>query len=387
MDITAPLTGPVGLAARLAPSIRAVSDEIEDLYDLPSTLVAALREAGAFSLLTPRELGGFEAPLTTALQVYEEFGRLDASVAWVVWNANFGFMGALLGDAGIRQIWPADRPGPVFANSGSPGTAVPVDGGYLVSGNWKIVSGVDAADWVVVIAVISEGAAPRLTEGGQPDVRLFAVPASQVTIKKTWHVSGMRGSGSNDVVIDDAFVAAELVGRFDVPPRIDRPLYRGFLPALVLAGCTAIVVGVAAAAIDDTVRLALTKKSVTGEAMAERPRVQSVIAASEADLDAARLLLLSAARSLQDAGEAGVAVTAEQRAALRAAMSHAARVSRRVLVDMYELASSSPLYTGDALERRFRDGMAALQHVNHSAAAFEAAGRVRLGLAPNMALF
>ena len=169
-----------------------------------------------------------------------------------------------------------------------------------------------------------------------------------------------------------------------MPPRIDRPLYRGFLPALVLPGCTAIVVGVAAAAIEDTVRLASTKKTITGETLAETPRAQSVIAASQAALDAAWLLLLSAARTLQDAG---VAVTAGQRAALRAAMSHAARVSRDVLVDMYELASSSSLYKGDALERRFRDGMAAAQHFNHSAAAFEQAGRVLFGLPPTMPLF
>jgi alkylation response protein AidB-like acyl-CoA dehydrogenase len=265
---------------RLAPSVKAVTDEIEDLCDLPATLVAELRDAGAFSLLTPRDLGGFEAPLTTVLEVYEEFGRLDASVAWVVWNANFGFMGALLDEAGIGQIWSRRQPGPVFANSGAPGVAVPAERGYRLSGNWKIVSGIDVADWIVVIAVITEDNAPRLTEAGQPDVRLFAVPASQVEIRKTWNVSGMRGSGSNDVLIEDVFVASELAGRFDVPPRIDRPLYRGFLPALVLPGCTAIVVGVAAAAIDDTVRLALTKKTITGETMAEIPRVQSMIAAS-----------------------------------------------------------------------------------------------------------
>jgi indole-3-acetate monooxygenase len=387
MNITESLTGPGGLAARLAPSIKAVADEIEDTYDLPAALVTELRDAGAFNLLTPREFGGFEAPLTTVLAVYEEFGRLDASVAWVVWNANFGFMGALLDEAGNRKIWLPDRPAPVFANSGSPGVAVAVDGGYRLSGNWKIVSGINHAEWLMVVAVVTEGEAPRLTEDGQPEVRLLAVPAGQVTIKKTWNVSGMRGSGSNDVLVEDLFVPEELAGRFDVPPRIDRPLYRGFVAGLVLPGCTAAALGVAAAAIDDVVQLVATKKTMTGERLADLPRVQSAVAASQADLDAARLLLHSAARVLQDAGENGEAVTAEQRAALRAAMSHTARVSRRVLVDMYELASSSPLYRGNPLERRFRDGMAALQHLNHSAAAFEGAGRVRFGLAPNMPLF
>src|ERR1700729_4258601 len=75
MNITEPLTGPGGLAARLAPSIKAVTDEIEDRSDLPTALVAELRDAGAFSLLTPRELGGLEAPLTSVLAVYEELSR------------------------------------------------------------------------------------------------------------------------------------------------------------------------------------------------------------------------------------------------------------------------------------------------------------------------
>ena len=70
IDVTTPLTGPGGLATRLAPWIKAVADEIEDLYNLPATLVTELRDAGAFSLLTPRDLGGFEAPLTTVLTVY-----------------------------------------------------------------------------------------------------------------------------------------------------------------------------------------------------------------------------------------------------------------------------------------------------------------------------
>ena len=82
----------------------------------------------------------------------------------------------------------------MFAHSASPGVAVPADGDYRLSGNWKIVSGIDIADWGVVLAMIAEGDTPRLTAAGRPDVRLFAVPAGQVKIQRTWNVSGMRGS-------------------------------------------------------------------------------------------------------------------------------------------------------------------------------------------------
>jgi alkylation response protein AidB-like acyl-CoA dehydrogenase len=314
--------------------------------------------------------------------VYEELGRIDASVAWVVWNANFGFMGALLEEAGTARIW-GGGPEPVFANSGKPGVAVPVDGGYSVSGNWKLVSGINGADWLVVIAVIMADGAPRRTDAGMPDVRLFSVHRDQLTVQNTWNVTGMRGSGSNDVLIENALVPDELVARLDQPARIDRPLYQGFIPALVIPGCTAVVLGVVQAAIDETVRLATTKKTFTGGTLAELAHTQSVIARSQAALAAARLLLFSAVGAL----EAAESVTLEQRAALRTAMSHAAQVSREVLVAMYELGSSSSLYIGGVVERLFRDGMVALQHANHSAGLFEAAGRVRFGFDPGVPLF
>src|SRR3954471_8512656 len=104
------------LPTLLAPAINAAAGEIEAGRDLPPALVAELRQAGAFRLLTPKELGGSEVSLTTALSIYEQLGRLDASVAWVVWNANFGFIGALLNEQGTARIW-GQGSEPVFANS------------------------------------------------------------------------------------------------------------------------------------------------------------------------------------------------------------------------------------------------------------------------------
>lgn len=386
MPATSSLAAVAGLHASLAPSIRAAAEEMDRAGDIPDKLLGALREAGALRLLTPREFGGSEAPLTAVLKVYEDLGRIDASTAWLVWNANFGFVGALLDEAGTARLWGRGAE-PVFANSGMPGAAVPAEGGYRVSGNWKIVSGINGADWLVVVAVVMRDGAPRLTEAGAPDVRLFCVHRDQLTIKDTWDVSGMRGTGSNDVLIEDALVPEELAARFDRPARIDRPLYRGFIPALVIPGCTAVVLGVARRAIEETVELARSKRTFTGGTLADLPHTQSVIARSEAALEAARLLLYSAAGALEAAGDKGEPVTIEQRAALRAAMSHAAQVCREVLVATYELSSSSALYLGNPIERLFRDGMVALQHANHSFAFFEAAGRVRFGQEPGMPLF
>jgi alkylation response protein AidB-like acyl-CoA dehydrogenase len=377
---------PLKLPGLLRPSIEAAAGAADKRGDLPEELYAELRESGAFRLLTPRELGGSETPLSTVLKVYEGFGRIDASVAWLVWNANFGFVAALLEEAGVARVWGAG-PEPVFANSGQPGGAVPVEGGFRLTGQWKIVSGIHAADWVVVLAVVIENGAPRMTPSGMPDIRLFTVHQEQLTVQETWNVNGMRATGSHDVLIEDAFVPDDLVARLDTPSRIQRPLYQGFIPALVFPGCTAVVLGVAQAAIEEMVRLARTKRTFTGETLAEAPHTQSVIARSEAALKAARLLLFSAVASLEASAERQEQVTLEQRADLRAAMSHAAGVCREVLVAMYELGSSSSLYYGSPLERLFRDGMVALQHANHSAKFLEIAGRVRLGIDPGVPLF
>ncbi|MBZ9645311.1 acyl-CoA dehydrogenase family protein [Streptomyces sp. PSKA30] len=140
-------SGPLRLPELLSASVKAAAEEMEAGRDLPEKLMQELRDSGAFRLLTPRELGGFEAPLETVLKVYEGFGRLDASVAWVVWNTNWGFLAALLGEAGTARIW-ADGPDPIFANADQPGTAVVTEGGCRLSGTWKRVSGVDRADWL-----------------------------------------------------------------------------------------------------------------------------------------------------------------------------------------------------------------------------------------------
>ncbi|MDT7845671.1 acyl-CoA dehydrogenase family protein [Streptomyces justiciae] len=377
---------PVDLPAVLEPFIREALAEAESRADLPKELVEALRDHGAFRMLTPREYGGTESSLTELLDVYERLARIDASVAWTVWNGNWGFLGALLDERGAERLWGGGAD-PVFANSGSPGTAVAEGDAYRVSGHWKIVSGIGHADRLVVVAVVLEGGAPREVAAGVPDVRLFVLGRDQVEVRHTWDVTGMRGTGSDDVLADGAVVPAELAARFDVPARLDRPPYRTFIPALVLPGCTAVALGVARAMVDDVIALAPGKTTMTGTPLADTARAQSAIARAQTDVRAAHLLLMTAAGALTEAGENGEEATLDLRADLRGAMSHAAQVCRRALVSMYELAGSASLYRHNTVERRFRDGMAALQHANHSADCFEAVGRVRLGAEPGLPLF
>ena len=108
--MTTHVIAPIDLPAFLAPTIAAALDEAESQAEIPRQLHSQLRDAGAFRLLTPREYGGSETPLTELLEVYERFGHIEASTGLLVWNANFGFIAALLSEPGAQRIWSSGAP-------------------------------------------------------------------------------------------------------------------------------------------------------------------------------------------------------------------------------------------------------------------------------------
>lgn len=364
---------PAALVARIAGAVRKHRAAMERDRRLPPPLLEALREAGAFRLLTPREQGGWEVPLRTALVAFEALGALDAAVAWNVWNGNMGFSAAMLPPSGVRAIWSDPARDPMIANSARPtGVAKSEAGGFALSGRWDIVSGVDCADHAALFALVDPG------PGKAPDVRVFYVPRADLRILDTWHVNALRGTGSNSVVVEALHVPADRVVSPFAPARIDRPLYR--IPAFTLAstGVGAIVIGVAQAAVDAVIELAKSK-STDGGLLADRARAQGEIGRAAVSVRAARALLLEAAGTLDAAATEGRPIGEDLRAPLRAAMSHAALVAREVVSAMYTLASSSALYDGQPIERLFRDGSAAVQHGVLHEAHLETYGRVLLG--------
>ncbi|MFG1642880.1 acyl-CoA dehydrogenase family protein [Amycolatopsis sp. NPDC049252] len=362
----------------LRPAIEKYRDEADELRRLPGELVGQLRAHGAFRLNTPRELGGFELPLASALNVIEQLARLDGPVSWVVWNLNVGFGAAFLDEPSVERIW-ADGPDPLIAHSSQPGFLVPSGDGYQLSGEWKLVSGIDSCEWVGLLGVVLDGERPRMTEAG-PDVRFCVVPRSSVTVRDTWQVTGMRGTDSNTVTAQDVHVPAEMTLRPTATPRIDRPLFRVPLMNQINSGGAAIVIGMAQAAIDEVLALSRTKTTPDGTSLEQQPRVQAAVGAATARLDAARALLLATVGALDTAVEAGRSVTEAHRGAVRGALCHAAETARSVLTSMYEIGSSTVLYEENRVGRLFRDGHAAAQHAILSAAGYEVVGRTVLGL-------
>lgn len=374
----------IDAARALAPLIFAGRDAIERDRCLPDDILEALRDAGLLRLQTPREFGGCELDYTSYMRVVEEVAKADGSAGWNVAILNGGLVCGAVPDRTARAIFGA---GPDVCIPGSfnerNGRAQPVQGGYHVSGRWTFVSGCRHADWLQFACTIVDGDAPRLDTNGRMVVRRVLVPRVSVEIVDTWHVGGLRGTGSNDVVVADVFVPEDFTIALPIRPTRTDPLW-SFPPYSTLGlGFVAVTLGIARTAIETVKDLAGAKRPhrATG-LLRERAMVQVDIARAEVLLEAARAYLYGQLSAVWQSTERGDTVGIEQRAMLRAAVVHAAESAARVVDLMYTAAGGSSIYENCPLERCFRDVHTATQQIMLQPQHWESVGRVLLGLEP-----
>jgi indole-3-acetate monooxygenase len=375
-------------ARALRSTIRATRQQTEEARRIAPQVVEGLIEGRLFRLAVPATLGGPETQPEIALQIFEELAWADASVAWIIWNNQLVGLASRYSPEAVSTELFSDDHG-IFANSTRPsGRAVVVEGGFHVSGRWSLVSGCELADWIPVMCVVHQADQPRTLADGEPETRMVYLSKGSYRILDTWHVGGLRGTGSHDIVAADVFVPEERTFSFSDSARYDRPLARMPFFATVCAGCAAVCLGVAQAARDTLLELASSKVQVDPvPATRDRPLVQTLVASSGAKLAAARLLLYSALTDVWAACTQRLTVTDTQRARLWESGHYAAHVSREVVRSMYDLAGASALYIECPLERAHRDIHAVMQHVVFARFWMEAAGQVRLGLRPRNPIF
>ena len=374
---------PLDAARKLAPQIRSSADEIEAARELPRPLFEALADAGLFQLALPRVLGGSELDLPSYIQVIEELGKADASTGWIVNQGGiFATYAARMPREIARSIW-VDTPRGVVANSPAPTCkAVVVPGGYRVTGRQGFSTGCRHAAWVAAHAQVVENGQLRLEADGQPERRYFFVPVAQAELLDTWHVRGMRGTGTHHFAVHDVFVPAErTVLSATAPLRETGPLYRIPRTLLFASGDAAVALGVARACLDAFFELAgvKTPRAMPG-LLREQPMVQADIGHAEAHLRAGRALLTETVRDVWATVSATDTLSMDQRAALRIATTHAIRLAIQVVDTVYHAAGATAVYEGHLLQRAFQDMHVISQHAQSRRAHYELVGRHWLGL-------
>jgi indole-3-acetate monooxygenase len=282
---------PVAAARKLAPLILAARGKTEEDRRVPREISDALAASDLLQMYLPRSMGGPEFPPLTAFRAIEELSRVDGSVGWCAMIATdlSLFMGWLPADVGRDFCGkPADLR--VAGSLRPQGQARPVEGGYRVSGHWNFASGIDHANWLYCPTVVMERDKPQLTATGAPKVRAMWVPRGEAAIVDTWSVVGMRGTGSQDFVIEDIFVPTAHTCFLGEPSLEAGPLYR---PRMILVTAWSATIGnalgIARGAIDAFIDLAGRESSTSSTALLrDRPFVQTRVAQAEAILNSAR---------------------------------------------------------------------------------------------------
>jgi indole-3-acetate monooxygenase len=375
----------VTAANNLVPLILAAREEGERIRHVPSEVANALAAAGLLQMFLPRSMGGPELAPLTVFRAIEELSRADGSIGWCAMIATdiSLFMGWLSADVG-RQFCgqPADLRA---AGSLRPqGRAYPVEGGYRVRGQWNFASGISHANRLYCTSVVMDGDKPQLTAQGTPRVRAMWLPSDQATILDTWSTIGMRGTGSQDYVVDDVFVPSSHSCFLGEPPLEAGPLYNS---RMVLATAYTPVVanafGIARGAIDTFVEMAGSESSTASTAvLRDRPFVQARFAEAEAILNAARAFVIDAVGTLWEANCRGAPDPSHDIAQARLAIVHGMHEAVRSVDLVFHAAGTNAIYSRNPLERYFRDIHVAVQHNTAFPAQYESAGKVLMGLRP-----
>jgi len=369
------VTDPVEAARTLAADAAAAAAEGERARRLPSPLVRSLAEAGLFRLCVPAAVGGLEAPAATLVECVEALARGDAAAGWcVAISATSGLLAAYVPEDTARRLYSAETAiaGGVFAPRGR---AVAVDGGFRVSGRWPFASGCEHCDWLMGGCVVDAGGGTLETlPNGMPDVRLMLAPAGEFDIHDTWHVAGLRATGSHDIELRDVFVPADMAASvISDTPRHAGPLYAFPLFGLLALAIAGVSLGIARGALDDFAQLAAKVPTGGRRSLGRRGAVQADIARAEASVRAARALLLGAIE------EAWAGVDVERRAGLRLAATHAASECVRATETAYRHGGGSAIYESSPLQRRLRDAQTVTQHMLVAPSTWELTGRLLLG--------
>jgi len=348
----------------LLPEIAARAEEMEQARAMPRDLAEKLRSAGVFRRYVPRSHGGDEMWPDEGMTVIEELARADASVAWVAAVGSEGpaFYAYLPPDT-YDKIFAG---GPDIIHSGvinPTGKAVRDKGGYRFSGRWSFASGSNNADYVCIHGVLDGEQA-----GGAPATRMGVVPAREVNIEDVWHVSGLKGTASNDIVVSDLFIPDEWTGTFaELPPVARHPLDQRPLLARFGSEFAAVAIGIAQAALDDVTDIARNKVPATSRSkLAADPVAQYMVGQLATDLYMARTLLHQVARDDQ----ASVPFGPPDNTAMvirRARLTRAAAVAASVVEGAYSVSGTTGLFESCPLQRRLRDVRAVTQHYMLSA--------------------
>ncbi|HVX54428.1 3-hydroxy-9,10-secoandrosta-1,3,5(10)-triene-9,17-dione monooxygenase oxygenase subunit [Nocardioides sp.] len=350
----------------LLPTFRERADETERLRAVPEASVKDLEATGFFRLLQPRRYGGLEADPVDFYTAVRDIASACGSTGWVAsvlgvhpWQI------ALFADDAQRAVWGEDSTVRVSSSYAPMGKALIADGGFRLSGRWSFSSGCAHASWVLLGGLVHNA------EGQIVDFRTFLVPRDSYEIVDVWNVVGLAGTGSNDIVVEEAFVPEAFTLSMGETGRCQGPgqavntgeLYRLQFHSLFTTTITTPIIGMARGAYDEHVRMQRNRiRASYGEKASLDPFAAVRVASAGSEIDAAWALLMTNIREQQAYVARGERIPIAQRLRVRRDQVLGTQRAIDAIDSLFEASGGRALASGTPLQRAWRDAHAGRVH-------------------------
>ncbi len=355
-------------ARAMVPVLKSRAKQATAARRIPAETIAEMQEAGFFRILQPKRWGGYEMNPNVFFEVQKLLAEGCMSTGWV-----YGVVGghpyelALFHDQAQVDVWGDDDSVLVSSSYQPVGKVERTEGGFYLSGRWGFSSGCEHCDWVLLGAMI-----PPAEEGGAPDMRTFLLPRADYVIEDAWHTFGLQGTGSQDIVVDRAFIpdyrthkaADGFLCRNPGQAENDAPLFQLPWAQIFLRLVSTAALGGAKAAVKGALEITANRVSTnTGKASKADPLVLGAIAKAHAQIDEIEVVLRRNMDDMLGHAERGEDVPMEKRTLYRYQSSSVVRRCAELVDALLPLLGGRAIYMSSPVIQPWLDLHAARAHV------------------------
>lgn len=374
----------------LADQLREQAWEAEKLGKLPDETAKMLRAAGPIRLLQSKGYGGYEVHPREFAETVMATAALDPASGWICGVVGVHPWQVAFADPKVAaEMWSQDQDVWMASPYAPTGVAKPVDGGYIFNGRWQFSSGTDHCDWIILGALLGDGEGKPLMP---PKMLHMILPRQDYEIvEDSWNVVGLRGTGSKDIIVRDAFVPSYRVmdgdevidGTAQRNAGMTGTLYRMPWSTMFPLGISSAVIGIAEGALAAHLDYQRERVGAQGTAVKDDAYVLFAIGEAAADINAARQEILANVDKIWDIVDSGKEVSFEDRAAGRRTQVRAAWRAVMAVDQIFSRSGGNAMRLDKPLQRYWRDAHTGLAHAIHvPSTVFHASALSSLGIEP-----
>ncbi|ONM46670.1 acyl-CoA dehydrogenase family protein [Nocardia donostiensis] len=374
----------------IADQLRDQAPEAERLGRLPDDTAKMLKTAGPIRLLQPKKYGGYEAHPRAFAETVMATASLDPASGWICGIVGVHPWQLAFADPKVQEeVWGDDNDTWMASPYAPTGIARPVEGGYIFNGRWQFSSGTDHCDWIFLGAMLGD---PDGNIATPPTMLHMILPRSDYEIvEDSWNVVGLKGTGSKDIIVRDAFVPDYRVmngdhvidGTTQREYGVTQTLYKMPWSNMFPLGITSAVIGIAEGALAAHLDYQRDRVGAQGTAIKDDPYVLFAVGEAAADINAARQELLANVDKIWDLVDSGKEVSFAERAAGRRTQVRAAWRAVMAVDQIFARSGGNALRMDKPLQQFWRDAHAGLNHAIHvPSTVYHASALSSLGLEP-----